>query len=82
MQSRLRHGSVQISVALPVALFLAGPVSPTLAQAPDCADFPCGNNGNKVLVCHLPPGNPGSAHTICINPNMVSAHLANHGDEL
>lgn len=45
--------------------------------APDCTDFPCGRN--KVLMCHIPPGNPGNAHTICINVNAVQAHLA-HGD--
>jgi hypothetical protein len=35
----------------------------------------CGNNGNKVLVCHIPPGNPANAHTICISPNGVPAHI-------
>lgn len=41
-------------------------------------DVQCGNNGNKVLVCHIPPGNPDNAHTICISENAVAAHLA-HG---
>ena len=44
----------------------------------DCSDFPCGNNDNKVLLCHVPPGNPANAHTICISPNAVAAHLENH----
>ncbi len=44
----------------------------------DCSDFPCGNNDNKVLLCHVPPGNPENAHTLCINPNAVPAHLENH----
>ncbi|MCB0819470.1 MAG: T9SS type A sorting domain-containing protein [Bacteroidetes bacterium] len=35
----------------------------------------CGNNGNKVLVCHIPPGNPANAHTICISANGVPAHV-------
>lgn len=39
----------------------------------------CGNN--KVLVCHIPPGNPANAHTLCISQNAVAAHLA-HGDYL
>ena len=56
---------------------------------PDCAewidydslpmDFRCGNN--KVLVCHVPQGNPSNAHNICINKNAVENHLA-HGDYL
>jgi len=41
-------------------------------------DVHCGNNGNKVSVCHVPPGNPANAHTICISENGVPAHLA-HG---
>lgn len=43
-------------------------------------DVRCGNNPNnqKVLVCHVPPGNPANEHTICISENAVAAHLA-HG---
>jgi hypothetical protein len=51
-----------------------------------------GNNGNdpssarsqyqeKVVICHIPPGNPENAHTISVSPNAVPAHLA-HGDTL
>ena len=35
------------------------------------------SNNQKVEVCHVPPGNPGNAHTICINASAVPAHLAN-----
>ena len=47
------------------------------------SDVPCTNNckGNKVEICHIPPGNPDSAHTICVSANAVEAHLA-HGDQL
>jgi hypothetical protein len=41
-------------------------------------DVRCGNNLQKVTVCHIPPGNPSNAHTICISENGVPAHLA-HG---
>ena len=44
-----------------------------------CSDFPCGNNNEKVIICHVPPGNPANEHEICINPNAVEEHLA-HGD--
>ena len=44
----------------------------------DCGGFPCGNNDNKVLLCHVPPGNTGNEQTLCISPNAVPAHLANH----
>ena len=35
--------------------------------------------GNKVVVCHRPPGNPHNYQTITISENALAAHLA-HGD--
>jgi len=35
--------------------------------------------GNKVKVCHVPPGNPDSFHTITVSENALQAHLS-HGD--
>lgn len=35
-------------------------------------DVRCGNNLDKVLVCHVPPGNPENAKTKCIDPGSVS----------
>ncbi|HEX2899796.1 MAG TPA: T9SS type A sorting domain-containing protein, partial [Bacteroidia bacterium] len=36
----------------------------------------CGSNGQpKVQICHVPPGNPGNANTLCVSPNAVPAHL-------
>jgi len=38
--------------------------------------------GNKkVVICHIPPGNPANAHTIEVSENAVDAHMA-HGDVL
>ena len=34
----------------------------------------------KVLICHLPPGNPANVHEICVGAPAVAAHVANHGD--
>lgn len=33
----------------------------------------------KTTVCHIPPGNPANAHTICVGNEAVPAHL-DHGD--
>jgi len=44
----------------------------------DVPDIFCGN-GKKILVCHIPPGNPENPQTICISPEALPAHLA-HGD--
>jgi hypothetical protein len=41
--------------------------------APTCS-------GKKVLICHIPPGNPANAHEICVGEPAVAAHVANHGD--
>ncbi|MBV8758512.1 MAG: hypothetical protein JO257_14600 [Deltaproteobacteria bacterium] len=35
----------------------------------------------KTTVCHVPPGNPSNAHTICVGNSAVPAHL-DHGDFL
>jgi len=34
---------------------------------------------SKVVICHIPPGNPSKAHTISVSSSALSAHLA-HGD--
>jgi len=34
---------------------------------------------SKVVICHIPPGNPSKAHTISVGSSALSAHLA-HGD--
>lgn len=36
----------------------------------------------KTTICHIPPGNPDNAHTLCIGNPGVAAHLRNHGDHL
>lgn len=36
-------------------------------------------DGEKILVCHIPPGNPDNARTINISVDALEAHLA-HGD--
>ncbi len=35
----------------------------------------------KVVICHIPPGNPGNRHTIEVGEPAVPAHIA-HGDTL
>jgi hypothetical protein len=36
----------------------------------------------KTTICHIPPGNPANAHTICVGNAAVPAHIDNHGDYL
>ena len=37
--------------------------------------------GEKIVICHTPPGNPDNAHPIEISINALHAHLA-HGDSV
>lgn len=47
------------------------------AHGPDeCAST---TPNGKVVICHVPPGNPANAHTIAVGAPAVAAHLA-HGD--
>ncbi|PHK99200.1 hypothetical protein CGL56_07005 [Neolewinella marina] len=57
---------------------------------PDCSqvldydaysdDWKCGKGKQeKIMILHIPPGNPENAHNICISFNALDAHLA-HGD--
>jgi hypothetical protein len=44
-------------------------------------DVRCGLDLNKIILCHVPPGNAGNPQTICVGPSAVSWHLANHPDD-
>ena len=39
------------------------------------------DDGPKVTICHIPPGNPANWHAITVSINAIPAHLA-HGDSL
>ena len=61
------------------ALFL-GAVCLCLVAAAMISDAQA-RGGHKVCICHVPPGNPAAAHTICVGSPAVPAHL-HHGDSL
>jgi hypothetical protein len=47
-----------------------------VASIPASMDCTPGNSPHhKVNVCHLPPGNPGNRHTICIDTDALPAHV-------
>lgn len=58
--------------SLPPQACTAGAADP---RACDPADT------KKTTVCHIPPGNPGNEHTLCVGNAAVPAHMA-HGDHL
>ncbi|HJS49886.1 MAG TPA: hypothetical protein VJ745_06140 [Gaiellaceae bacterium] len=51
----------------------------SLGPCPDDPSPPDDQYEDKVLICHIPPGNPGNAHIISVSVNAVPAHVA-HGD--
>jgi hypothetical protein len=38
-------------------------------------------DGKKVIVCHLPPGNPSNVQYIDVSINAVPTHVPNHGGD-
>lgn len=53
----------------------------SLGPCPEDGGPPDDQYGEKVLICHIPPGNPGNPQTISVSVNAVPAHLG-HGDHL
>ena len=52
-----------------------------LAMMPLTSSAPANNHRNqKVMICHIPPGNPANAHVITISENAVRTHVELHGD--
>jgi hypothetical protein len=51
----------------------------SLGPCPEDGGPPDDQYAEKVLICHIPPGNPENAHTLSVSVNAVPAHLA-HGD--
>lgn len=58
-------------------LYLTGTEEEAIQR--DDGSFSC-ENPKKVLICHIPPGNPDNAHTICVGEPAVRAHQEHHGD--
>ena len=56
------------------------PVSGTFTSRQDHVRACRPNEVKKTTICHIPPGNPANAHTICVGNAAVPAHVANHGD--
>jgi len=53
----------------------SGNTTPMLVNV---VDVRCGKNGQKVILCHVPPGDTLNPQTLCIAPSAVPAHIGNH----
>ncbi len=47
----------------------------------NATDIRCGNNLQKITICHIPPGNGGNPQTLCIAANAVAQHVPGHGGD-
>ncbi|MFN8393527.1 MAG: T9SS type A sorting domain-containing protein [Bacteroidia bacterium] len=57
--------------------------STTDCMVVNATDIRCGNNLQKITICHIPPGNGGNPQTLCVAANAVSQHVPGHsGDYL
>ncbi len=45
------------------------------------AKLKCPSQVNKVLLCHIPPGNPNKSKEIAVDSEDVADHIS-HGDNL
>lgn len=70
--------SPTVTTTYSVVITDANGCTKTVTQKIKVIDARCGNNNNKVLVCHIPSGNNNNPQSICISPNAVQTHL-NHG---
>jgi len=60
------------------AVFASGALA-SVGQASGYGDDERGDDKGKVTICHVPPGNPGNAHTIAVGAAAVAVH-PEHGD--
>jgi len=82
-----------VALALSIAACGGGPSGPESEQSAAAqsgerppptqgeTSCPTPGNPNKLVICHIPPGNPDNSHEICVDDSAVPAHLA-HGDFL
>ena len=76
MSRNSRRPDASVTPPIKVAL-MSGSAWAGLVADTGYADPP----GGFVEICHIPPGNPGNAHTIIVGAPAKPAHLA-HGDIL
>jgi uncharacterized delta-60 repeat protein len=49
----------------------------TINKSITVVDVRCGKKLDMVVICHIPPGNPGNPNQNCLSPNAVATHLRN-----
>ena len=71
----MNRAAISTGILISVLLLIPWPA----AAAPGCGE----GDTSKTTICHLPPGNPANAQTLCVGNAAVAAHLDNHpGDSV
>lgn len=70
-----------IVIYQPAPVIVPPPPSPLPTSPPQPPQPPPPDEGDRVTICHRPPGNPNAAHTITISRSALQEHL-DHGDTL
>ena len=70
-----RSRSMVVVSVLGTASLLAVGIGVGLVGSEQSADA-----GEKVTICHFPPGNPANFHTITVGAKAADKHMQNHGD--
>ena len=65
-----------IIITLVIAFSFASSVA---AKAKKRAPLKCPSKPGKIIVCHIPPGNPENMRILSISPSAIQSHL-DHGD--
>jgi len=78
----MRELRAVLSITITAAILFTILLVPSSESKPQ-SDFESGYGYGygKVVVCHIPPGNPDNKHTITIGSPAVRGHL-DHGDTL
>lgn len=67
------------SISIPVSALPSGRWTWTTKGECEATTFGSGASSSTLALCHIPPGDPDSAHTMHVSSNAVATHLA-HGD--
>ena len=68
------------ALLLTASLITAGMLITAAAVGSIFSMTPASAQQTKVLLLHIPPGNPANAHEICVGGPAAVKHVEEHGD--
>ena len=76
----MKYRSLFWSLCFVFAIGFMTSLAGTARAVPEACEDPCvtENQEDGVLLCHVPPGNPNAARTVCLLPADAAAHILHH----